>query len=495
MFYCQDTCFPKEVTVNLAVGKEKAKCWRNEVCAQERAHPLLPLGRLTNLLDTKFVWEDGTAAMQCRDKGRWRTMTKFEIRNNMAYASQMQFEVLRRALWVQQAYPDTIFNWQFWEKAAQDPKMSSYLSHGVKAKMCETTPIVNSVGTQYIAARAQLEKACDSLRHQGQSLHKTIGLFDADLCTPTTKTESHPYAMVESLMIPQHALWSTMVLYTHPYPPDLLQVVHSHHEVLLSCKPHRPGCHQWKPLHLQVHDEIRELQPDVIVECYLDAKYYHHPLEHFQEMTEYNSNATYLAESDPILTLNAMESDDVSLLASLRSNLQELEHSVPGWEPETQSINPKWLEHHQSGHLVKDLSCPVCMEEAGSKINHRRKYADRHPGIMHCDLAAFEASADGHKYCLVAAVTIEVDNVSKLLPFFIPMPKKDAACATAALKEALLLCDNRNLRQIKGSSLLGSPASRQMEVENSRINKYKLYVGRRILFYHTRQLISPPPMA
>ena len=91
------------------------------------------------------------------------------------------------------------------------------------------------------------------------------------------------------------------------------------------------------------------------------------------------------------------------------------------------------------------------MEEAGSKINHRRKYADRHPGIMHCDLAAFESSADGHKYCLVAAVTIEVDNVSKLLPFFVTMPKKDAVCAIAALKEALVMCDNRNLHQIKGS--------------------------------------------
>ena len=67
---------------------------------------------------------------------------KFEIRNNMAYASQMQFEVLRRALWVQQAHPDTVFNWQFWERAAQDPKMSSYLTHGVKAKMCETIPFV-----------------------------------------------------------------------------------------------------------------------------------------------------------------------------------------------------------------------------------------------------------------------------------------------------------------------------------------------------------------
>ena len=91
------------------------------------------------------------------------------------------------------------------------------------------------------------------------------------------------------------------------------------------------------------------------------------------------------------------------------------------------------------------------MEEAGSKINHRRKHADRHPGVMHCDLAAFEASADGHKHCQVAAVTVEVDNASKLLPFFIPMPKKDAVCATAALKEALIMCDNRKLHQIKGS--------------------------------------------
>ena len=257
--------------------------------------------------------------------------------------------------------------------------------------------------------------------------------------------------MVEALMIPRDALWSTLMMYTQPYPSDLLQHVRPYHEVLFSCKPHRPGCHQWKPVHLQVYDEIRDLQPDVIVERYLDAKYYQHPPDRVQEMSEYNSNATYLATSDQIMTLNAMETDDTSMSASLRDNLQELEHSVPEWEPATQSIHPKWLEHHQSGHLVKDPGCPVCMEEAGSKINHRRKYADRHPGIMHCDLAAFESSADGHKYCLVAVVTVEVDSTSKLLPFFVPMTKKDAMCAVTALKEALLMCDNRNLHQIKGS--------------------------------------------
>ena len=71
----------------------------NDVYAEKRAHPLLPLGRLANLLDTRFIWENGEALMQCRDKGHWRIMTKFKIRNNVAHASQMQFEVLRRALW------------------------------------------------------------------------------------------------------------------------------------------------------------------------------------------------------------------------------------------------------------------------------------------------------------------------------------------------------------------------------------------------------------
>ena len=40
---------------------------------------------------------------------------------------------------------------------------------------------------------------------------------------------------------------------------------------------------------------------------------------------------------------------------------------------------------------------------------------------------------------------IEIDKETKLLPFFIPMPKKDAVCADAALKEALTMCQDRNL--------------------------------------------------
>ena len=108
------------------------------------------------------------------------------------------------------------------------------------------------------------------------------------------------------------------------------------------------------------------------------------------------------------------------------------------------------------------------MEEAGSKVNHRRKKTDRHPGIMHCDLAAFEASADGHKYCLVA-VTIEVDHESKQLPFFAPMPKKNAVCATTALKDALAMCENRNLHQITGSRIVRIQADGGGEFTNQKV--------------------------
>ena len=291
----------------------------------------------------------------------------------------------------------------------------------------------------------------------------TLGLSKVDVCANMTES---PSCTIAEALVPKAAIWSTMVMHTHPLAQDILQKVHPYHEVLLSRKPRRPGCHQWRPLQPQVHEDLKDLKPDVIVERYLDAKYHQYDPEEIYEMCEYNSSAKYLAKSDQVVTLTAMETDESSMLASLHDNFQELSNTVPAWEKETQVIHPKWLEHHQSGHLTKDPGCPVCMEEAGSKVNHRRKKTDRHPGVM---LAAFEASADGHKYCLVAAVTIEVNNESKLLPFFVPMPKKDAVCATAALKEALSMCDNRNLHQVMGSRIARIQADGGGEFTNQKV--------------------------
>ena len=66
-------------------------------------------------------------------------------------------------------------------------KMTANLNHAVKAKMCETTPFVNTVGAHYVASRAQLEQACDSLRSQGQSMTTHIGLSKGDV-SPLAET-------------------------------------------------------------------------------------------------------------------------------------------------------------------------------------------------------------------------------------------------------------------------------------------------------------------
>ena len=103
----------------------------------------------------------------------------------------------------QQAQPQTVFDWKSWKRAARDPKLTTYLNHGVKAKMCETTPFVNSLGSQYTASRAQTELACDS-------------------------TESNHQIAKYLLKDASHA-WSAMVMRTTPFPVVLLQEILPNH--------------------------------------------------------------------------------------------------------------------------------------------------------------------------------------------------------------------------------------------------------------------------
>ena len=51
----------------------------------------------------------------------------------------------------------------------------------------------------------------------------------------------------------------------------------------------------------QVQDEIRDLQPDVIAERYLDAKYYQHSPDEIHDVSDCNPKATYLANCDQLI--------------------------------------------------------------------------------------------------------------------------------------------------------------------------------------------------
>ena len=85
--------------------------------------------------------------------------------------------------------------------------MTAFLNQGVKAKMCETTPFVNSVGSQYIAARAQLQLACDSIRSQSPALGACIGLSDGIVHRATESNSP----IAKSLLKDVTNTWSTMV--------------------------------------------------------------------------------------------------------------------------------------------------------------------------------------------------------------------------------------------------------------------------------------------
>ena len=69
---------------------------------------------------------------------------------------------------------------------------------------------------------------------------------------------------------------STVVLRTRSFPADLLNEMHPHHRLFLSTKPHTNGCHVRKAASASTRQEVQELNLDVIVGCYLDAKYYQH---------------------------------------------------------------------------------------------------------------------------------------------------------------------------------------------------------------------------
>ena len=102
------------------------------------------------------------------------------------------------------------------------------------------------------------------------------------------------------------------------------------------------------------------------------------------DLVDCNANVAHLLEDDNIVTLENDVTDEYDLSASIKDNFKELESARPEWQPDTQAVHPKWLEHHESGHLTKDKNCPICVEGAGSKVAHWRKKGDRQPGGHAC---------------------------------------------------------------------------------------------------------------
>ena len=65
----------------------------------------------------------------------------------------------------------------------------------------------------------------------------------------------------------------------------------------------------------------------MIVECYLEAKYYHYDPEDIYELIDFNVNAENLVESDDIVTVQNIEQRMVVICMSIRRPHGERESS------------------------------------------------------------------------------------------------------------------------------------------------------------------------
>ena len=133
-------------------------------------------------------------------------------------------------------------------------------------------------------------------------------------------------------------------MHTIPFSTDLFAQVHLGQQVLMSSTPCKTGCHVWKPVNDSTKREVEELNPDVVIECYLDAQYYHYDPVELTDLPENYVNFAHLANSDDVVTVRQAEMENVYASPSIDDNFKDLVNACPSWEQNIEMMNPKWLD-------------------------------------------------------------------------------------------------------------------------------------------------------
>ena len=119
---------------------------------------------------------------------------------------------------------------------------------------------------------------------------------------------------------------------TFPFPKNLFHQVFPCHKVILSTKPHRTSCHIWKEVSDITLAEVTEINPDAIVECYLDVKYYHYDPDELNDLSNVYDNFKALTDSDEVLTVSKATMDNIKACTSIDDNFKELDNACPSWK-------------------------------------------------------------------------------------------------------------------------------------------------------------------
>ena len=131
------------------------------------------------------------------------------------------------------------------------------------------------------------------------------------------------------LQTEDHAMTTIKI---HRPPIDLTDLCQNRlsHKVLCSASAHRTGCHQWIDGNQITPQWLTEVTPDLVVETFMDANYYHYGSDELDILRNFNEQSANLVDEDEVVTLKAVApAEDTSTEITLADEMQELDHAVP----------------------------------------------------------------------------------------------------------------------------------------------------------------------
>ena len=240
-------------------------------------------------------------------------MTQLEVKNNMAYSSQMQFEVLRRALWVWFKVPGESCS------RSQDVRILTSCCEGEDVW---NYPFVNTVGPQYTAAPLFAHKDIQSIPHSAPFMAKSMvsQRITAQLPNHWWQKLQDSGALSSSAPIPSPQTCSkrSILVIRSLCPQNRTNL-----KVTRGDEPAFPPIKRFK---------LQKLNPDVIVECYLDAKHYPYDPVELIDLADIHANFVNLVNDANVATVAEIILDEYNACPSLNENSNRLDNACPSWQ-------------------------------------------------------------------------------------------------------------------------------------------------------------------
>ena len=125
---------------------------------------------------------------------------------------------------------------------------------------------------------------------------------------------------------------SDVVVHRPPLHLKCLSAVQPCHQIMMSKYPDKMGCHEWIPAQSVTEEYIDALQPDLVIESFLDAKYYRFQPDELDMIIPISAATRAELDNDAIVTAKPVEYDtspEAIAEMDLVEEIGSLERAVP----------------------------------------------------------------------------------------------------------------------------------------------------------------------